>query len=93
MKRLTGSIAKSTLLLLLASLFVILICTPVLSDELEASKKRLDQIQKQIEEALQGLRSKESQSGSLSEEISRLSAETRRIERLTKKSHKQLSVL
>jgi septal ring factor EnvC (AmiA/AmiB activator) len=93
MKRLTGSIAKSTLLLLLASLFVILICTPVLSDELEASKKRLDQIQKQIEEALQGLRSKELQSGSLSEEISRLSAETRRIERLTKKSHKQLSVL
>ncbi|MDT8443093.1 MAG: peptidoglycan DD-metalloendopeptidase family protein [Desulfuromonadales bacterium] len=60
-------------------------------DELDASRKRLDRIQQQIEETLKGLHSNKSQSGALSEDLERLDAETRRIERQFKKSDQQLS--
>lgn len=93
MKRLNGSNGNGLRWLILVGLAVSLTCLPAGADELDASKERLDKIQQQIEDALQGLRSKELQRGSLSEELSRLSTETRRIERLTKKSSKQLSEL
>lgn len=93
MKRLNGSNGNGLRWLILVGLAVSLTYLPAGADELDASKERLDKIQQQIEDALQGLRSKELQRGSLSEELSRLSTETRRIERLTKKSSKQLSEL
>ncbi len=93
MKRLCEAIGKSFCTLLFVGLAMLFTASPVAADDLDESKARLSQIQKQIEEALQGLRNKESQSGTLSEELARLSAETRRIERLTQKSNQQLSEL
>jgi septal ring factor EnvC (AmiA/AmiB activator) len=93
MKRLRDAINNEVCALLLVCLSVSFNPSPVLADDLNESKERLTKIQEQIEEALQGLRNKESQSGSLSEELTRLSAETRKIERLTQKSSQQLSEL
>ena len=90
MKRLRDAIGKRVCTLLFVGLAVSFNVSPVAADDLNESKERLNKIQKQIEEAMQGLRNKESQSGTLSEELARLSAETRRIERLTKKSNQQL---
>ena len=93
MRIMLGIIGKKFFWLLLA--FMLLAVSPVAAadDELDASRERLDQIQQQIEETLRGLHSKKSQSGVLSEDLERLDAETRRIERLTKKSNQQLSEL
>lgn len=93
MKRMYGFIGKRLCGMLLFSLAVSFTTAPAVADDLDASKERLNRIQKQIEEALQGLRHKESQTGSLSEELARLSSETRRIERLAEKSIQQLSEL
>jgi septal ring factor EnvC (AmiA/AmiB activator) len=93
MKRLRDAIGNSFRVLLFVGLAVSFNASPAAADDLNESKERLNKIQKQIEEALQGLRNKESQSGTLSEELARLSAETRRIERLTQKSNQQLSEL
>ena len=60
-------------------------------DELDASRQRLDKIEQQIKETLKGLRSKQSESGALAQELERLGAETRRIARLAEKSSQQLS--
>jgi len=81
MKRLRDAISKRFCPLLIVGLAVLFSSSSVAADDLNESKERLNQIQKQIEEALQGLRNKESQSGTLSEELARLSTETRRIER------------
>lgn len=62
-------------------------------DELDASRQRLDKIEQQITQTLKNLRSKESASGALAEELDNLDAETRRLERLTKTSSQQLSTL
>ena len=93
MRTMSGIIGKKFFWLLLA--FMLLPLSPVAAadDELDASRKRLDQIQQKIEETLKGLHSKKSQSGALSQDLERLDAETRRIERLTKKSNQQLSEL
>lgn len=93
MKRLYGVIGKSFCAILLCGLAGSFHVSPVVADDLAASKERLNRIEKQIEDALQGLRNKESQSGSLSEELARLSSETRRIEQLTQKSSQQLAQL
>ncbi len=93
MKRLSGVFGK-----VLCGLFFVFLAlsanqTFAAEDELNASKERLGQIQKQIDEAIKGLRDKKSQSGSLSEDLARLSAETRKIERLAKKSNQKLTDL
>ncbi len=62
-------------------------------EELKASRERLDQIQQQISKTLKGLRGKQSESGMLLEDLDRLDEETRRIERLDKKSKRQLAEL
>jgi septal ring factor EnvC (AmiA/AmiB activator) len=62
-------------------------------EELDSSRKNLEQIQKQIEETIRGLRGKQIESGALAEDLERLSSEVRRIERLEKKSNRQLSEL
>jgi septal ring factor EnvC (AmiA/AmiB activator) len=62
-------------------------------DGLDSSRQRLDQIQQQIKETLTGLRSKQSEHGSLSQDLEKLDVEVRHIERLTKKSNRQLSEL
>src|SRR5210317_1656595 len=90
MKRLRDAIGKRVCTLLFVGLAVSFNLSPVAADDLNESKERLNKIQKQIEEAMLGLRNKESQSGTLSEELARLSSETRRIERLTQKSNQQL---
>lgn len=79
--------------LLLACLLTPLASVTAAEDELDESQNRLDQIQQQIEETLKGLHSKKSESGTLSEDLSRLNVETRRIKRLSKKSSQQLSDL
>lgn len=79
--------------LLLACLLTPLASVTAADDELDESQNRLDQIQQQIEETLKGLHSKKSESGTLSEDLSRLNVETRRIKRLSKKSSQQLSDL
>jgi septal ring factor EnvC (AmiA/AmiB activator) len=90
MKRLRDAIGKRLCTLLFVGLAVSFNASSVAADDLNESKERLNKIQKQIEEAMQGLRNKESQSGTLSEELARLSTETRRIERLAQKSNQQL---
>jgi septal ring factor EnvC (AmiA/AmiB activator) len=62
-------------------------------DELDASRQRLDKIERQIEQTLKGLRSKEKTSGALADELENLGVETRRIERLMKNSRQQLTSL
>lgn len=62
-------------------------------EELDSSRKNLEQIQKQIEETIRGLRGKQVESGALAQDLERLSSEVRRIERLEKKSSRQLSAL
>ncbi len=93
MKVISGMIGKGLCWLLLASLMTPLSLATAADDELDSSRNRLDQIQQQIEETLKGLRNKKSESGALAEDLERLDAETRRIERLTKSSNQQLSDL
>jgi septal ring factor EnvC (AmiA/AmiB activator) len=93
MKKRPGMIGKSCCWLLLACLVAPLSLATAAEDELDASLERLGQIQQQIDETLKGLRTKKSESGALSEDLARLDAETRKIERLAKKSNQQLSDL
>ena len=92
MKRFSGMIANllSRLLILLLALPL---CTAHAANELDSSRERLDQIQKQIRSTLEGLRNKQSESGTLSDDLERLDVEVRRIERLERKSQKQLAEL
>jgi len=78
---------------LLILLLALPLCTAHAADELDASRERLDQLQKQIRSTLEGLRNKQSESGVLSEDLERLNAEVRRIARLEKKSQQQLTEL
>jgi septal ring factor EnvC (AmiA/AmiB activator) len=93
MKKMSGMIGRMLCWLLLVCLIVPVTPVAAADEELDASRQRLDQIQRQIEETLKGLRGKKSQSGVLSEDLERLKVETRRIERLAKNSKKQLSDL
>jgi len=77
-------------------LFVVLTlppCRAYAADELDASRERLEQLQKQIRTTLEGLQNKQSESGALSDDLERLDAEVRRIERLAGKSQLQLTEL
>ena len=60
-------------------------------DDLDASRNRLEQLQNQIQETLDGLRKKTSQGGELSQDLERLNVQIRRIERINNKSRKQLA--
>ena len=82
---------------LLSRLLILLLALPLgtahAADELDASRERLDQLQKQIRSTLEGLRNKQSESGALSQDLERLNIEVRRIERLERKSQQQLTEL
>lgn len=91
MNRLPGMIGKWVLWLFLVCLVSPLSFVVAADEELDASRSRLAEIQQQIEETLKGLHSKKSESGTLSGDLERLNVETRRIERLAKKSKQQLS--
>jgi septal ring factor EnvC (AmiA/AmiB activator) len=91
MRTMLDRVAKKLYWLLLVFLLVPVFPVAGADDELDASRKRLDRIQQQIEETLKGLHSNKSQSGALSEDLERLDAETRRIEQQFKKSNQQLS--
>jgi len=93
MNAITVMINKVLCLLLLAALLIPVVLVSAADEELDSSRDRLDKIQQQIEETLKGLRSKKVESGALTEDLQRLDAETRRIERLTKNSNKELSEL
>ncbi len=87
-------VMSGKMLLCLCVVFFALFTSPSLAeDNLDSSRDRLDQIQKQIEKTLKGLRSKQSESGTLSKDLERLNSEVRRIERLTEKSGRQLARL
>lgn len=86
-------VGKGLCWLLLACLVAPLFSVAAAESDLDASQKRLVQIQLQIEKTLKGLRSKKSEGGALSEDLERLGIETRRIERLAKNSSRQLSDL
>ncbi|HKL25491.1 MAG TPA: peptidoglycan DD-metalloendopeptidase family protein [Desulfuromonadales bacterium] len=60
------------------------------SAELEASQRRLAEIQKQIEDSLRELRAKRSAAGSLADELARLDDELRRLENATRRSREEL---
>lgn len=60
-------------------------------DKLDSNKERLEKIEKQIEETIKGLKGKQTESGALSQDLGRLDVEVRRIERLEKKSNRQLA--
>ncbi|MBW2474338.1 MAG: peptidoglycan DD-metalloendopeptidase family protein [Deltaproteobacteria bacterium] len=82
---------------MLSCLLLVLLILPLsetyAADELDASRERLDKLQKQIRTTLEGLRNKQSESGALSDDLERLNAEVRRIERLERKSQQQLTEL
>ncbi len=87
-------VMSGKMLLCLCVVFFALYSSPSLAeDNLDSSRERLDLIQKQIEKTLRGLRSKQSESGTLSKDLERLNSEVRRIERLTEKSGLQLARL
>lgn len=92
MKQSALLLTKGICILLLAGLTVFS-AEPAVGDELDASRQRLNKIERQIEETLKGLRSKQSESGALTQDIERLDTEIRRIERLARKSDRQLSEL
>ncbi len=92
MKLSAGKIARMLSLLLLV-LLILPLCKTYAADELDASRERLDKLQKQIRTTLEGLRNKQSESGALSDDLERLNAEVRRIERLERKSQQQLTEL
>ena len=92
MKRFNGIMFNMLLRLLIVSL-VLSPWTASAADELDESRERLDQIQKQIRTTLEGLRNKQSEGGALSDDLERLTAEVRRIERLERKSQQQLTEL
>ena len=96
MKKLAAVIAKSLCWLLLVGLTTPLTVAAAASDadsDLEASRRRLEQLEQQIEQTLKGLHGKKSQSGALSEDLDRLDAETRRIERQARNSSQQVADL
>ena len=92
MKLSTGKIARMLSWLLLV-LLILPLSKTYAADELDASRERLDKLQKQIRTTLEGLRNKQSESGALSDDLERLNAEVRRIERLERKSQQQLTEL
>jgi len=92
MKLSAGKIARMLSCLLLV-LLILPLCKTYAADELDASRERLDKLQKQIRTTLEGLRNKQSESGALSDDLERLNAEVRRIERLERKSQQQLTEL
>ena len=92
MKLSAGKIARMLLCLLLV-LLILPLSETYAADELDASRERLDKLQKQIRTTLEGLRNKQSESGALSDDLERLNAEVRRIERLERKSQQQLTEL
>ena len=89
MKQSTLLLTKRICILLLAG-FTVFSAESAVGDELDASRQRLNKIERQIEETLKGLRSKQSESGALTQELERLDTEIRRIDRLAKKSDRQL---
>ncbi len=93
MKILSGMIGRGLCGLLLVFLLVPSASALATDAELDESRQRLDQIQQQIDETLKGLRGKKTESGVISEALERLEVETRRIERLAKRSNQQLSDL
>ena len=92
MKLSAGKIARMLSCLLLV-LLILPLSETYAADELDASRERLDKLQKQIRTTLEGLRNKQSESGALSDDLDRLNAEVRRIERLERKSQQQLTEL
>jgi septal ring factor EnvC (AmiA/AmiB activator) len=92
MKLSAGKIARVLSWLLLV-LLILPLSKTYAADELDASRERLDKLQKQIRTTLEGLRNKQSESGALSDDLERLNAEVRRIERLERKSQQQLTEL
>ncbi|MEJ2198798.1 MAG: peptidoglycan DD-metalloendopeptidase family protein [Desulfuromonadales bacterium] len=92
MKLSAGKIARILSWLLLV-LLILPLSKTYAADELDASRERLDKLQKQIRTTLEGLRNKQSESGALSDDLERLNAEVRRIERLERKSQQQLTEL
>lgn len=92
MRTLRGKISLCCSLLLLFCLVVPAFSAPA-DEDLESRRARLDQLQKQIEETLKGLRSKKSESGSLAEELDNLGSEVRRVERLAEKNTQGLTTL
>ena len=92
MKLSAGKIARMLSCLLLV-LLILPLSKTYAADELDASRERLDKLQKQIRTTLEGLRNKQSESGALSDDLERLNAEVRRIERLERKSQQQLTEL
>ena len=92
MKLSAGKIARMLSWLLLV-LLILPLSKTYAADELDASRERLDKLQKQIRTTLEGLRNKQSESGALSDDLERLNAEVRRIERLERKSQQQLTEL
>lgn len=86
-------IGKGAFWLMLAVAIVAPAGAAAAEDSLDASRERLDKIEQQIEQTLKGLRSKQSQSGELAEELERLDSDTRRIERLAERSTRQLTEL
>jgi septal ring factor EnvC (AmiA/AmiB activator) len=75
------------------AIVISLAITPVYADDLDASRAKLDTLQRQIEQTLQGLRSKQSEGGSVTDALERLDGETRRIARQQEQSRRRLSAL
>lgn len=92
MKRVPG-ISGRRFSRLLVLLLALPLCEAYAADELDASRARLDQLQKQIRSTLEGLQEKQAESGALADDLERLGTEVRRIERLEKKSQRQLAEL
>ena len=77
--------------LLLAMLLLLCAVLPVAADDLESSRQRLAEIQRQIASTLNDLREKRAETGSLTDELDKLERETRRLKSLARNSETELS--
>lgn len=62
-------------------------------ENLDASKERLAEIEKQIEATIRDLREKRSEVGELTDDLGRLDRETRRLKAATRRTHQEMSAL
>ncbi len=93
MKSRPSKLAHMLCRFLLGCLLMATLAVGASGEELDQSRDRLTEIQSQIDETLKGLRSKRVASGALADELARLDSETRRIEKLTRTSSRQMSKL
>jgi len=81
---------RSVLVPLLGLVLCLAAGSPAVADELDSSRQRLAEIQRQIAATLNDLREKRAETGSLASELDKLASETRKLQALARRSEKEM---